>query len=272
MAFGIWNNLDELGLYMALERISYETDEDYYNRIKKFAIYKYKTDYYTQVHSIPLQLGLETYDVMRLSCSYTDVDGLVTDIPFECNIDWEYAYFENFPPAELLDQKEYIRIFINNHDATLKKIINTLGESKTFKYNTLKGQYKRLPCKFLVRNTNIGIGRDFIETKFNSLSNLNIVPGSFSTEDPRVCQKRVASLLDMKKAGDYYLDDKLGYLQTFLAPSSGFFITYKFYKPFFTLEGTELNLIPLNILAKYGITDQLVQYAKILLENQVWGK
>jgi hypothetical protein len=272
MAFGIWNNLDELGLYMGLERISYETDEEYSNRLKQFAVYKYKTDYYTQVHSIPLQLGLETYEVMRLTCSHTDIDGKVTVIPFECKIDWEYAILENFPPAGLESQKEYIRIFINNHDATVKKIMNTLDTSLTFKYITLKGKHKRLPCKFLIRNTNIGHGRDFVNSKHTRLSNKDIITGSLVPEDILICKKPIASILEMKHDGDYFIDTELGYLQTQSDVQFGFFVTYQYYKPSFSIEGTELNFTPLNILAKYGLSDQLAEYAKVILENKVWGK
>jgi hypothetical protein len=271
MAFGIWNNLDELGLYLGLERISYETDEDYSSRIKQFAIYKYKTDYYTQAHSIPLQLGLSTYEAIRLTCTY-ETDGESIDVPFQCKVDWEFIYFENFPPAGQENLKEYIRIFINSPDATIRKILNILDNSTTFKYTLLRGAYKRLNCKFLIRNSNVATGRDFVNSKYATLSQANIIDGSFNVEDITTCKKRVASLLDLRRDGDYYIDRVTGYMQTFSDITLGFFVTYQYYKPYFSIEATELNFIPLNTIAKYGITDQFADYAKIILKDKVWGK
>lgn len=275
MGFGIWNNLDELGLYLGLERLGYETDEGYANRLKKFVAYKYKTDYYTQAHSIPLQLGLDTKELIKISCGYITLDNdeneIIVPMRFECKIDWEYAYFESFPEDGDPAHKEYIRVFINNHDATLNKILFALDNSSTFSYETVSQTESPTPCKFLIRNSSTAIGRDYVNSKYTKLTADNIVDGSFVSEDNGTCKYKVASLQDLKRPGDYFLDLESGFLQTYSDISLGFFVTYKYDKPDFAIESTDINLIPLNILAKYGLTDQLIEYAKVLLENKVWG-
>ena len=66
MAIGIWNNIDDLALFLGLKRLNYETNDELSNRIKLMSRWKYRTDYYTQAHSIPLQAGLKTESVILI--------------------------------------------------------------------------------------------------------------------------------------------------------------------------------------------------------------
>lgn len=265
MAFGIWNNLDEVALYIGLERLSFETDEEFYSRIKEFSKYRYKVDYYNQVHSIPIQVGLKSYKVFDIKCKHNNID-----IKYKVDISWDYFIIENFPEDTSL--KEYIRIFIGTPDCTVEKITNILDKSKTFKVEMGLERFKRLPCKFLIRDTNIGIGRDYIDNQYINLTHKNIVYDSEKSNNPTIHSVKKESLQDLKNYGDYYIDYKLGYIQSFSSIDYPFFFMYKYYKPFFTVEATYVNLIPLNEIAKHGITDDLIKYIDTLLENKVWGK
>lgn len=256
MAFGVWNNLDEVALYLGLERFSYETDEKLFSRLKKFSKWKYRTDYYTQMHSIPLQVGLDTFNVL-------EIYAINSELEFKCSIDWEYFIIDS--------DEEYIRVFINTEDATLKKITDQIDKSENFNYRLIKGSFKNFPIKYLVRNKNYRITRDFVTSKSFNLSNKNLQFNSLTAIDTNICKKRRDSLQDLKRPGDYFLDEKVGYLELYDKDFSSFYVSYKHYKPKFIIEGSEINLIPLNIITKYGLSDKLINMLPCIMDDISWG-
>lgn len=345
MAFGIWNQLDEIGLYVNLSRLAGETDEDYFARIKLFTKWGYRTNYKTQAHSIPIQAGLRTFPVCSIECT----------LPFECILDWEYLTLENFPEnilfsdgvtshhtqlshrniqdsndrytikflpdtfcknrktsvsqilvkgdyvldcnAGVIDvfndpntpisfdikyelKKEYYRIFVNTDISTvnnvdvsiINKIRLTLANSATLTVNVPDESKIDTHQNFLIRSKNTEVFTDYVSSKYQNLTNRHIVKGSFTPANDTYCRSRKASLQTLKVSGDYFLDEEAGYLQTLSVVDTGFYATYKFYEPKFIIEGTELNLVPLNILTQYGVTDELINMLPYILDQKVWGK
>ncbi len=256
MTFGIWNNIDEVALFLGLERLTYETDESFLARIKQFSKWKYKTSYYNQMHSIPIQAGLDTFNVVEIYSPNPDLE-------FKCSLDWEYFTIES--------DSEFARVFINTEDATLGKILDTIDQTTSFMYALQKSEYRNFPAKFLLRHSNNRIYRELVTSKSYNLTYNNILFDSLSSTSKSLATKRRASLQDLKELGDYFLDEKTGYIELYENNFESFYITYKFFEPRFMIKGSELNLTPLNIITKYGLSDRLIDLMPNILDDQIWG-
>lgn len=253
MSLGVWNNLDEMGLYLGLERLEAETDEEFYNRIRLFGRWRYKTDYLTQVHSIPLQLGLETKSLVKIRSTEE----------YDCSVDWEYFTLSN--------NQESLRVFINNSEATLGKILDAIDSSDTFTYSLYDVASRDLPCKFLVRNSNIKLYKDYVAEANTKLKFENIIPQTIISEDKLMFVRQKSSLTDLKNVGDYFIDNAKGYISLFYPGFSGSYVMYKYRDDSFYIEGTELNLMPAKLLVKYGLTDETIDFIPAMLSGKVWG-
>lgn len=260
MSLNIWNQLDEVALYQSLDRMVGETDEDLFARMKKFAKWRCKTDYNTQVHTIPIQSGLLTYPILDITC----------DHPFEMKIDWEYFYIQNFP--ENPEDKEYARVFINMDSSPINKITEVLNSLPSFNYRVLDPYYTGIHHRFIARACTVTVETDFVSAKNMNLSHKHLLKGTLRADSGLYCKTEKESIQDLKVPGDYFLDCEAGYLQTYSNVEDGFFVTYRRYMPKASIEATELNLIPVSTLVKYGLTDDVIELVPYLLNGKVWGK
>jgi len=259
MSFGIWNNLDEAALYLGLERLDGEVDEELCARIKKFGKWRYKTDYYTQVHSIPLQVGLGTKNLLEI----TSVKR------FECKIDWEHFTIESFNDDGT--SSEYVRVFINTPFVTISKVSDLLDQSLDFKCNIYNPQYKSYLFKNIIRHTNVFIETAFINSSNYNFLNGNIIKGTLRFNDDNIFNREVGSLQDLGSSGDYFVDYTRGYIQSYDNIKDGIYATYRRFNDRFILEHTDINLQPLNVISKYGVTDDLIDLMPYLLNGKTWG-
>ena len=253
MSLQTWNNIDEISLYLGLDRLDSETDEDFYKRIKKFGKWRYKTDYLTQVHSIPLQLGMDTDAVLKIKCNNNYI----------CKVDWEYFYLYN--------DNEAIRVFIGNENDTLSKILDAIDNSEEFTYSLYDEDSRDILCKFLVRNTNVKIYKDYIPQNRYKLRYSNIVSGSLLSNNNLLLRNRRSKIADLKRIGDYFLDEETGYIEIVYPEFDGEYLTYKYYDSSFYIESTDINLTPINIISKYGMTDKMIAISEYLLSDKVMG-
>lgn len=254
--FGVWNNLDEIALFLGIERLTGESDEEFFNRAKLVGKYKYRTDYYTQVHSIPLQAGLKTYNLFNIYHKDSKA--------FKCEINWEYFILEG--------ETDYIRIFINNEEATVDKIIEAINKTTEFGITFNKNMHKSTKCKYLIRNTNVTTEIEYIASKRTHLKNKSLIDGTFISSDTNhMCSNEVSDIASLKYSGDYYIDKTNGYLELYDVEPEEFFITYQCTDSIFTVESTELNLIPMNLFWKYGISNKCIDLATYLLNGKTFG-
>ena len=260
MSFNIWNNLDEIALYLGLERIDSETNEAFYNRIKQFGRWKYRTDYYTQVHSIPIQSGLETKNIVKI---YSNLQ-YGSKKTYKCNIDWEYFTLSN--------DEEGIRVFIGEIGCKLSKVLNAIDNSKTFSYKLYDESYRDISCKFIIRNSNIKTIDEFVDSTRFRLAKRNIVEDSLKATSNIRLYNIKDKPLDIKHNGDYFIDHEIGYLEFAQDSFDSGYIKYKYYDDSFYIEYTDINLIPISLYAKNGITNKIVDLSPYILNNRVFGK
>jgi hypothetical protein len=260
MSFGIWNSLDETALYLGLERFKSETNDELAHRIKQFAKYRYKTDYYTQVHSIPLQCGLNTdpFAIIRNKNGNN----------FICEIGWDIFTLKEILPDG--SQGEYIRIFLEGKNVLINKVSATIASGNSFELNFIDEYKINLPVSYLVRNKNVKNYKEKITDRYFQLENTNIVAGSFLVDHDSF-KYSVDGITGLKKEGDYFIDYKTGVIQTYDIIQSEIDIAYQYYEKVFFLESTELSLTPMNRVFAYGITDDNYQYIPYLVDQLVAG-
>jgi len=262
MSINIWNNIDELALYLSLYRLDGETNDEFVNRIKIFSKWKYKTDYYTQVHSIPLQLGLETRTVGRLQN--------LNNNKFRCDIEWDYFLLKEILPDGTVG--EYIRIFLEGKFDTIRSISDIINNSQTFRCNIYKTTDLDIELGFLVRNKNIKIDKFITNAlKYDNFGKTDILPGSVRVNDPSY-RRLISSVDGLSKSGDYYIDWATGFIQTFDAEPEQTDIMFQYYDKAFSIETTEMNLIPVNRYFAYGLSDDSINMIPYLLNNIIVGE
>ena len=255
----VWNNIDEIALYLGLSRLDSESNEDFVNRIRKFSRWKYGTDYYTLVHSIPIQLGLET----SLICRFVNTKGN----KFKCTIDWEYFTLE-----ELIPEGEYIRIYIFGEGNSINKILETVSKSTSFSIDycdNLSSDFLSLTqksCDFIIRNTNIRTNYVYLDTTSYMLDDKNIVPGSLSLKDKLI---EVTNIPALVKNNTYYCDYEKGYVEFNKINFKPILASYQYFDTSFALEYTELNLIPASLYYKNGLTPTSLNHMQYTLNNIV---
>ena len=252
MAFGVWNNLDEVAAYIGLDRFGGESDEEFYKKIKLLARYKYKPDYISQIKTISTLIGLKSKPVLR----FTGTEKYI------CELNWEYFTYKN--------SEKYIRTYIGTPSCKLSKILNILNQ-ESIEYSLLDETYANLKCEYLIKNSNIKFTRDYISKKRNRLLYDNIVPGSLVIADKFNIKNEVSSLIDLSNKGDYYIDYENGYIELFDPEISGSYVSYKYFDKSFTIEHSELNLKPVNIISKYGINDELIFLLEYIMDDHTWG-
>lgn len=261
MSLAIWNKLDEVALYLGIERLDGETDEEFGLRIKKFSKWKYGTSYNTQAHSIPLQCGLETKPIFSIS----------SEVPFECIVGWDYFTVRTLPVGSA--PVEYARVFIQLEDNVISKIEEAVSKLSSVKFTIIDDSLRDIHNRFIIRISNMHVASDFVGGSSYKLSHSNLIRGGFSPNDRFNCRTEKSSLIDLKRSGDYFVDYETGFVATFnTIPEEGFMVSYKYYDPEIIIEATELALIPINELVKYGITDDMIDMIPYLLEGRVWGK
>jgi hypothetical protein len=70
MAFITTNNLDDIAIYLGINRLPGETNVDFLSRIKRLAQLRYSTNQDILVKSIAAQVGLGYRPAMSIECIY----------------------------------------------------------------------------------------------------------------------------------------------------------------------------------------------------------
>lgn len=260
MSIGIWNNIDELALYLGIKRLDGETDEELNRRIKILSKWKYKTDYYTQVHSIPLQLGLETSGIAIIES--------INNNKFECTIDWDYLTIKEILPNGTIG--EMVRFFLEADGAKIEDAISRINASDNFRIIYLDNSKNQKSTNFLVRNSNIKITSVEINNKYSFLGNKDIVRGSVRVNSKNY-RKEVSSISVMKRPGEYFIDYENGFIQTYDNEPESTVIGYQYFDQAFMMEYTELNLVPANRFFAHGLTDNSMKLIPYLLNDITVG-
>ena len=149
--------------------------------------------------------------------------------------------------------------------------MNVINNSKNFKIDIYNTDYLTSKLSFLVRNNSIKIDKTLTSGKYSSLGFKDLVEGSVRINDPSY-RRLVSSANLLKRPGEYYIDYVNGFIQTYDPSPAKTTVLFRYYDPSFALEITELNLVPINRIFAYGLSDDSINMIPYLLNNIVAGE
>lgn len=252
MSFGLWNTLDELALYLGLERLPKENDDSFKERIYLTSRYMYKNNSYNLIKSIAAQTGMKTYPVLKID----------SDKEFKCILDYNLFTLET--------DTSYIRVFTGRENIQLAEITDKLEKIDDITFTLFKDSFNELEIKNIIKNNNIKIAEEFTYNTSIVLKNKNIIETSIEFSDTYNFNCKVDSIADIKNTGEYFIDYKNGYIQSKSCSDLGQIIKYKYIETPFILEYSELSMTPISQFFKYGITKDSIKTIEFLLHRNIW--
>lgn len=263
------NYLDEVAVYIGINRLPGETDNLFFARIKRLAKIKYGLNYETSVNSISEQLGHELIPMAVIS----------SELPFKIDINDEYFTIDIFNQNGT--KKDHISIFINiqntiNNNITIQspatKIIDRLQDNTDIQLRIIDNSFIDIKREEIFRcrnykNNNINI----ISNKRSNIEftkkNAKILPGTIYN-DSIYMRNEVSDLQSLKISGQYYFDKETSYIELMESSVSPFGISFIEYKNNFVIYKTNINLISITPYIKYGISDNFINITEQLLNNK----
>lgn len=252
MSLGIWNSLDELALYLGLERLPKENDDSFKERIYNVSRYMYKNNGYSLHKSICGQTGFKAIPLLKID----------SDKNFSCNINYDYFTLET--------DTSYIRLFIGRETIKLSEIVDKLNKLSDINFVLYNDSFLEYEVKNIIKNTNIKFTEEFASETSIQLKHGNIEEGSVEFSDKTNFNYRVDNLGDLNFSGEYYIDYKNGYIQSYSASDLGQTIKYKYIDKPFIIEYSDLALTPVSQYFKYGITKDSIRTIEFLLHRNTW--
>jgi hypothetical protein len=264
MAFVATNNLDEVAIYLGINRLNGEEDSDFLSRIKRIGLHRYGTDPKTSQVSINDTTGLLLQPIILLYCKY----------PYKIKIDNEFITIRVFKDGEI----KFASIYIANisDQATLSSLplyrLKSYLDSHTelFSYDIVDQSLMNTSNEFIFNNFNYNIGLQEIKAKKTKLHTKNIIPGTL-TSSTFIFSNRVSSIPDIQKIGDYYYDDEIRYLEIATDNPNRFTLSYEEYDKHFMIEKTPISLMPVLDYAKFGFCDRFIELLEIYLSERGIG-
>jgi hypothetical protein len=264
MPFVTTNNLDDVAIYLGINRLPGETNSDFVKRIKRIATVRYGTDQKTLVKSITNQIGLEYKQAMLIKSNH----------PFTVTINNEHAILQSFP---VTGGGEYIKVFINtvskvgvNSSYPLKKIKSAIDASLTFTALVIDENLMSAKRENVLHCTNSENRQDVIAGKRTIIDAKKIIPNSLSSISPDM-KNSVDSLQDLSKYGDYYFDNETNYLELFTNDPTPFIVSFKEYDPTFTMLVSDFNLLSPITYSRYGLSDNFINLLELTLSGRQIG-
>lgn len=247
MAFISTNQLDEISIYLGINRLQGETDSLLLDRIKRFSKVRYTTTPVDMIRSIVLQCGLRTENLLKI----------YNKNPYTINI------YNGICEVTLFNEtNRYFKFPILSTDSFL--ILSNFGFDITINTNIPEETFNK---NILLENKNFGYKSFIIDNKRTNIDCFGIVPGSILSKSTMM-GNRVNSILDIKNSGDYYFDDEIKYLELSSDNVNPFELQILEYSNTFYIEKTPINIIGLNRLLENGINDNFINVLGKLLKER----
>lgn len=265
------NGLDDIAAYFGISRIQGETNNVFYQRIKRLSKIRYGQDYITSILSLNEQLGEKAEPLIKISC----------ELPYTIDILDEKIDIKIFNNDGTL--KKFTSIFINvqtilDEDnnlvySPLKKFINRISNIEELKVTILNTSYENVSKDNILRNKNYRFNNDNIITKKRSIikfnnSNSCILPNTL-IDDNGYLISRVNSIAEIIKSNQFYFDDKTNYLELGIQSPKPTLVTFTEVNKDFIIYKVPINLLTIDLYVKYGMSDNFINILFELLNNKI---
>lgn len=253
MSFGIWNSIDEVALYLGIDRLPKESDDSFKNRVYNISRYMYKNDSYSMARSIAGQCGFDVLPAFQIDSAED----------FKCTIDYDYFILET--------DTSYLRVFIGRDDIAITEILNGIDKLDDIGYTLYSPAVTGCVARNILRNTNVKFHKEFIYETSVQLKKKNIIEGSIEFEDKVNFINSVDGIPSIKNSGDYFIDYQNGYLQSKNTSDIGQIIKYSYIEKPFVVEYSDISVKPVNNCFQYGITNDSLASIEFLLHRNTWS-
>jgi hypothetical protein len=260
MAFTTTNNIDSAATYLGIQRLPGEINSDFIKRVRKLSAIRYSTDTDRLTKSIINQVGIEYKEAVSIKCK----------LPYTIKINNQYCEIESFT----LTGSNFKRVFIGNiskeSDSStypLNKVISTLQADTDFTIQILDTNLLISKRENILSISNFKNREYGIFDKCTRLDITGMIPGTLTSSSMHI-RSRVDSIPELLQFGDYYFDEKLGYLELFSQTVDQFTIFFKEYQPTFTLLVSDFNLLSPSDYANNGLSDNFINILYLAMEGR----
>lgn len=224
--FQVFNELDRQGLLLGLRRVENENNQSYKQRISDVFVNRPNSTYRGLINAINRELGFSLSEAIRVN-TVLDIDG--NPLYPNCVIkfqDTKCLVYDNYITGSIVLSQDRFNPTNNAYD--LEKLIVKINDTGVFTaslMNEISGQQRSMT---IFNQSNLfTIPSESLSNHANkiSLRNKNILEGTFFLSAPNLFNE-VDSDLDIRRPGDYYLDNTNGILYTGSVPSPGSTVRY----------------------------------------------
>lgn len=272
MKKSVWGPLDEMGLFLDLERLPGERNHEYRERL--FRVFTRRTDstYQGLLNGITYELGLEFDDVLTLSFTgssdnqprVTVKDGILTFYS-------DYTDDETYTIVQVDNEPQLnLRKEAANELSELITLINNTGEfSAALVEDPPPVEWSYCLVNF---DTNVWVNDETIpsSTRF-TLENVPLNEGMFFFGERKIFKVLRATENDLSQPGDFYVNTTTGEVVTTSLPSGDGTVRYQYRDLPKTLEASPVSLgyIGSRELQRYFFTQLEVKLFDTPLERYI---
>jgi len=222
-----WNQFDEHGLVLSLERLRGETNWEYKRRLQDVFVNMANSSYRGMVNGITRELGLALFEPLVINPKVDHAGNFLAPDPY-IRFDGAYLYLYSDYGNDMLDWAidRYEPGGNYEHLYRLAEFVNTTA---FFEAHIIEGidPYTRSMTIVNQSNRTMVISEDAQEsTRFN-LENDKIVPGSISFSDTKTFRREMSSASSVAAAGQYHINYKSGMVTVGSVPPPGVTIRYQ---------------------------------------------
>lgn len=219
----IFNEWDQHGITVGLERNYLESNADYKQRLLDVFVNRGGSTYRGMLNAITRELGLSFYDAMTVTMS----SGLTNPaIVFDENL---CKLMSDINPNNPVTYLEIDLADKTSDNYYLGGLIDTINATPYFSatISSEADEYDRSMRVYKQSNVTLVYSEELISGAKIKLDNENILANTVSIESDNLTQ-RVSSQADVNASGRYYINLETGTLYTYDSPMAGSLISYMY--------------------------------------------
>lgn len=225
----VFNQFDEHGLIVGLNRLQGETNWEFKRRILDVFVHRANSSYRGLINGITRELGLELFFpiIINPKINLTDGSFFAPDPYIQFDGVWLYLYSDY--RNNVLDFK-IDRFMPGGNFELLRRLVDFVNKTTFFEAGLIADNYENLRSMTLVNQSNRIriIGESVVPTTKVKLKNERIVPGSITSNDFTVFRKEVNNMSLLTTPGTYYVNYRKGIITFSQIPSIGTSIDYSY--------------------------------------------
>src|SRR3990167_226837 len=236
-AHHVFNELDQQGLLLGLERLEEERNTSYKQRLLDIMARRAGSSYIGLINGITRELGLEIFDAIEIT-ALTDDDGeTLATYPAVVFQDTKCTLYNDFTTDDILLEIDRFELLDGSY--IIKALIDTINATGYYQAAMVNGANPYARSMTIFNQSSIGtVTAESISSGglHIRLENTNLVPGTISIRSQNLITRVSSS--DNLQTGEYFIDEESGTLISAQAPADGSFIRYRYSQNTFVAQAS----------------------------------